>query len=215
MKKLNHGLEDSLLGLDQALDDDADGWKVLFESVRRLLSATILRHMPRDAYVEAEDVLQDVFVTLLTNERRALRNLQHRSFPEQYSYLIDIAVSRCNDYGRNCKKSAKVFSRDDPEPAIESYERPDTGFHDKLIYEMRWTVFPLLLERLPSAQAEVLKLRCSGSRGREIADKIGIPQNTVYSHINRGTAALKSLASELFPELCGGGELLDRFLEAK
>lgn len=214
MKTKNSGFEDSLVGLDRAINDDEDEWKILIKSVESIVEHTIERYMPRDVYVEADDVLQDVFETLLKNDRSALRNLQNRTFSEQRSYLVSIAKSRCLDYGRMSKKTEKVFSREDPEPAIESYEQPDTGFRDKFICERRWTVFPLMLDRLPSAQAEVLKLKSGGCKGREIADKLGIPENTVSSHIKRGIATLKTLKFELYSELCDGAELLERFSEA-
>jgi RNA polymerase sigma factor (sigma-70 family) len=215
MKNLNQGFQDGLFGLDQAIDDDEDGWKALFKNIQWIVGATIQRYKPTDAYVEAEDILQDVFVTLLKNDRTALRNLKDRSFPEQRSYLIEIAISRCNDYGRNSAKEKKILSRGDPESAVESYEQPDTGLCDKVIAEMRRTAFPLLLDRLSSQQAEVLKLKAAGNRGKEIADKLEMRENTVYSHQRRGIAALKTLAAELFPELCGGATPLGLFLVAR
>jgi RNA polymerase sigma factor (sigma-70 family) len=102
----------------------------------------------------------------------------------------------------------------DPKEAVESYEQPDTGLGDIVLTQRRQRVFSLLPDALSPAQSEVFKMRANGSKGREIADRLGMPENTVHSHLKRGIATLRNLATRQFPELCGDTASSDVFLNA-
>ena len=179
-----------------------------------MLRGTIRARKPPVAYVDDEDMVQEVIVTLLRNDRAALRSMKGRSGRACGAYLKRTATSRCEDQRRKDALEQKSRCEEDPELAINSQGRPDTGTIDEALFKIRRLTWSLLSSELSSAQVQAVELKMAGYKGREIAKKLGVPENTVHSHVRRGISVLNTLASSKFPELYGHVSLTDVFIHA-
>lgn len=130
---------------------------------------------------EAEDVAQDVFTSLLTNDYAALRNFQGRS--SFYTWLCTIGLRRC--YRRAQRQPQVVDVADDalPEPAADPTDAGVTA-----------TQVRQAMNALPEQFRTALMLHhFGGLEYHEISDLLGVPANTVATRICRAKRRLKEL----------------------
>ena len=133
---------------------------------------------------EAEDLTQDIFLkifkSLHTFDRRA--NFQ--------TWLISVSRNLCIDHYRSVRKERETIDRDinaaDLAPASH-----DVGPYKELEHNDQRAILRRALEHLPPTLRTAVLLRDIRALSyQEIADKLGLPEGTVKSRINRGRLEL-------------------------
>lgn len=130
---------------------------------------------------EAEDVVQDVFATLVDRDCAALRSFEGRS--SFYTYLCAIALRRL--YRLRRKHLPAVDPTDQPahEPSEDTREAEITAAQVRQA-----------MAALPEQFRAALMLHhFGGLEYHEISDLLGIPANTVATRICRAKRRLKEL----------------------
>lgn len=164
-------------------DRDPGALRELYDRFGRITFGFLLKTL-RDRGA-AEDVQQQVFFEVW---RRS------GSFdPERgklLTWVMTIARSRAIDHMRR-----RVPEPVDPELAARSVEAPsDPGAIDALAEQWRLRA---LLDRLPAAEAELLRLRFyAGLSQSEIAGRNGIPLGTVKTRMVSGLQRLREMIEE-------------------
>jgi len=133
---------------------------------------------------EAEDLTQDIFLkifkALATFDRRA--NFQ--------TWIISISRNLCIDHYRSVRKERQTMARDvemsDLQPASKDRGPYAAAEHQDLRAMLRQA-----LETLPATLRTAVVLRDLQELSyQEIADRLGLPEGTVKSRINRGRIEL-------------------------
>jgi RNA polymerase sigma-70 factor (ECF subfamily) len=129
---------------------------------------------------EAEDVVQDVFISFV----RSARNFKLRG--SLRAYLATSVVNRVRDRIR--KRRTRSLDRDRNEVDID-VQKPD----ESLIYSEQWQRVSRALDELPYKQREVILLRLqSEMRFREIAKVQNVSVHTAMARYKGGLNRLKS-----------------------
>jgi len=132
----------------------------------------------------AEDLAQDVFLKLFkslgTFDRRA--NFQ--------TWLTSVSRNLCIDHYRSVRKEREALARD-VDPATLSPAAPAPGAHAGLEARDRVRLLRMGLDRLaPALRVAVMLRDVQELTYQEIADRLGLPEGTVKSRINRGRTEL-------------------------
>ncbi len=129
---------------------------------------------------EAEDVVQDVFVKVLRND----------AVPDNFrAWIYKICRNRCLDVlrGRGRRRDDQALLTNAP------YKAELTGQLTRLVKEERHEKLRRLLDELPPAQTEVLRLRYTEGLSRaEIAEVLDIAESVVKSRLYEGLEKLRS-----------------------
>lgn len=159
---------------EAAVADPVLSWPQSVAEFDALVEATQHR-LIRFAYrrlhtlADAEDVVQDVLVQAYRERER------HRGVDNVVPYLFRMVANRATDLLRKRKRSA---------PLADSAVAPDE--HDHWIEGM--------LNRLPSAQAEVIRLRFYGELPfDDVARSVGCSVPTVKSRFRYGLEKLREM----------------------
>jgi RNA polymerase sigma-70 factor (ECF subfamily) len=133
---------------------------------------------------EAEDLTQDIFLKIFkaldTFDRRA--NFQ--------TWIVSISRNLCIDHYRSVRKERQTIARDvdasDLQPATTERGPYAVAEHQDLRAQLRQA-----LEKLPVTLRTAVVLRDLQELSyQEIADRLGLPEGTVKSRINRGRIEL-------------------------
>jgi RNA polymerase sigma-70 factor, ECF subfamily len=133
---------------------------------------------------QAEDLTQDVFLKLFksldTFDRRA--NFQ--------TWLISVSRNLCIDHYRSVRKERETIARD-VDPADLSPATPGRSAHAELELRDRVQLLRAALDTLaPTLRSAVMLRDIQELSYQEIADRLGLPEGTVKSRINRGRTEL-------------------------
>ena len=126
---------------------------------------------------DAEDAVQDAFVRM--HQRTTKGELEERNLIGYlYRTLSNLCVSRLREAGR----LRMVSLEGQPEPMEPVTE----------IQEQEYQRICQLLDKIPSEQAEVIRMRYYGDKSfREIADIFGLPITTVKSRFVYGLEKIR------------------------
>ena len=148
---------------------DRDAWERLYARFSPLVHGVILARVPRD---EADDLVQDVFVTVL----RKLDSL--RDGAAFGGWVAMIARNRAMDFHR---------SRRETDELSEEIEDSATQAHDPEAAQALAAI-----RSLPEAYRETLILRLvEGMTGPEIAERTGLTPASVRVNLHRGMKLLR------------------------
>lgn len=150
---------------------------------------------------DAEDLLQDVFVQLVSGitDVESIGNLS--------SWLFTVTRNKITDWYR--KKKAVPFSRtgagDDDEFANSIADLiPGNGLlpDDEFTRTVAWEAIETAIENLPEAQREVFVLHeFEGWSFNDIAEKTGESLNTLLSRKHYAVKALRKELEEMYREM--------------
>ena len=171
---------DSLI--EQCLAGDQSAWEQIVRQNWRKVFNVAYKFVGK--HDEAEDLTQDIFLkifkALATFDRRA--NFQ--------TWIISISRNLCIDHYRSVRKERQTMARDiemsDLQPASRERGPYAVAEHQDLRAMLRQA-----LEALPATLRTAVVLRDLQELSyQEIADKLGLPEGTVKSRINRGRIEL-------------------------
>lgn len=164
--------------LERLLHGDLGAFDSLYERHERPLFAFVLRMLGNRA--DAEEVLHDVFLTLL-RERRSDRPVR-----AVRPWLYEVARNQCLNRLRSRRRASLAVDSAAREP-VDAVPPPDVGLaaHEKT------AALSAAVARLPPALAELYTLRARGLSYEELAARLAVPIGTVKSRMHEMVTRLR------------------------
>src|SRR3954452_14641984 len=168
--------------IEQCLSGDQSAWDTIVRQHWRKVFNVAYKFVGK--HDEAEDLTQDIFLKIFkalgTFDRRA--NFQ--------TWIISISRNLCIDHYRSVRKERQTIARDvdssELQPATHERGPYAQAEHQDLRAQLRQA-----LETLPLSLRTAVVLRDLQELSyQEIADRLGLPEGTVKSRINRGRIEL-------------------------
>src|SRR5690349_24476272 len=168
--------------IQRCLQGDQVAWEQIVRQYWRKVFNVAYKFVGK--HDEAEDLAQDIFLKIFksldTFDRRA--NFQ--------TWMISISRNLCIDHYRSVRKERQTIARDvdsnDLQPATPERGPYAQAEHQDLRAQLRTA-----LEALPLTLRTAVVLRDLQELSyQEIADRLGLPEGTVKSRINRGRIEL-------------------------
>ncbi len=164
--------------------DDA-AWKQVYLKYKDDL-LTVARSLVYDIET-AEDCLQDVFVSLASDDCRIRSNLK--------GYLLSCVVNRARGHLR--RRHAQSNCQVNMQSRMRTRRLEASSPANILARENRIQRVARALEKLPIEQREVVVLRLQGDmKFRQIAEMLDVTVNTVQSRYRYGMEKLRQLLSK-------------------
>jgi RNA polymerase sigma-70 factor (ECF subfamily) len=168
--------------IERCLQGDQTAWEQIVRQHWRKVFNVAYKFVGK--HDEAEDLTQEIFLKLFksldTFDRRA--NFQ--------TWLISVSRNLCIDHYRSVRKERETIDRDvdagDLSPASS-----DTGPYAALEHSDRRALLRHALDELaPTLRSAVMLRDIHELSYQEIAERLGLPEGTVKSRINRGRLEL-------------------------
>ena len=171
---------DSLI--EQCLAGDQVAWEQIVRQNWRKVFNVAYKFVGK--HDEAEDLTQDIFLKIF----KALKTFDRRA--NFQTWIISISRNLCIDHYRSVRKERQTIARDvdsnDLQPATTERGPYAQAEHEDLRAQLRQA-----LETLPITLRTAVVLRDLQELSyQEIADRLGLPEGTVKSRINRGRIEL-------------------------
>jgi RNA polymerase sigma-70 factor (ECF subfamily) len=171
---------DSLI--EQCLAGDQIAWEQIVRQNWRKVFNVAYKFVGK--HDEAEDLTQDIFLKIF----KALKTFDRRA--NFQTWIISISRNLCIDHYRSVRKERQTIARDvdsnDLQPATSERGPYAQAEHQDLRAQLRQA-----LETLPITLRTAVVLRDLQELSyQEIADRLGLPEGTVKSRINRGRIEL-------------------------
>jgi RNA polymerase sigma-70 factor (ECF subfamily) len=171
---------DSLI--EQCLAGDQRAWEQIVRQNWRKVFNVAYKFVGK--HDEAEDLTQDIFLKIF----RALNTFDRRA--NFQTWIISISRNLCIDHYRSVRKERQTIARDvdstDLQPATTERGPYQAAEHQDLRAQLRQA-----LETLPATLRTAVVLRDLQELSyQEIAERLGLPEGTVKSRINRGRIEL-------------------------
>lgn len=164
--------------IERCLNGDQEAWQQIVQQHWRKVFNVAYRFVGR--YDEAEDLTQDIFLKIF----KALGSFDRRA--NFQTWLISISRNLCIDHYRSLRKERETMARDVDAGTLSpvSQERSPQGVLEQT--DLRQLIRSVLAE-LPATLREAVVLRdLQEFSYQEIAERLGLPEGTVKSRINRG-----------------------------
>jgi RNA polymerase sigma-70 factor (ECF subfamily) len=171
---------DSLI--EQCLAGDQAAWEQIVRQNWRKVFNVAYKFVGK--HDEAEDLTQDIFLKIF----KALASFDRRA--NFQTWIISISRNLCIDHYRSVRKERQTIARDvdsnDLQPIATERGPYAQAEHQDLRAQLRQA-----LETLPVTLRTAVVLRDLQELSyQEIADRLGLPEGTVKSRINRGRIEL-------------------------
>ena len=168
--------------IERCLTGDQTAWDAIVRQHWRKVFNVAYKFVGR--HDEAEDLAQDIFLKIFkaldTFDRRA--NFQ--------TWIISISRNLCIDHYRSVRKERQTIAREVDTTALQPASRERTPYALAEHQDLR-VMLRVALEKLPLTLRTAVVLRDLQELSyQEIADRLGLPEGTVKSRINRGRLEL-------------------------
>jgi RNA polymerase sigma-70 factor (ECF subfamily) len=171
---------DSLI--EQCLTGDQAAWELIVRQNWRKVFNVAYKFVGR--HDEAEDLTQDIFLKIF----KALASFDRRA--NFQTWIISISRNLCIDHYRSVRKERQTIARDVETNDLQPASR-DRGPHQAAEHQDLRVLLRQGLEKLPLTLRTAVVLRDLQELSyQEIADRLGLPEGTVKSRINRGRIEL-------------------------
>lgn len=174
---------DNLFDEKEIMIEVSKGNEVAFEKIYQFLSERIYCKLYRllKSQVIAEEILQDVFLTVWNN--RSKLKLE-KSF---CSYIFCIATNKCYDYFRTVKRNKKLL-RD-----LNFWLTYSNSTEQELTEENSCEMLYNVIELLPPKRKLIFKLcKIEGKSYEQISLQLGVSFSTISDHIVKSNIFIKS-----------------------
>src|SRR5919108_4220028 len=171
---------DSLI--EQCLSGDQAAWEAIVRQNWRKVFNVAYKFVGK--HDEAEDLTQDIFLKIF----KALKTFDRRA--NFQTWIVSISRNLCIDHYRSVRKERQTIARDvdsnELQPASQERGPYAATEHQDLRKLLR-----IALAKLPITLRTAVVLRDLQELSyQEIADRLGLPEGTVKSRINRGRIEL-------------------------
>jgi RNA polymerase sigma-70 factor, ECF subfamily len=168
--------------IERCLAGDQAAWEEIVRLHRRKVFNIAYKFVGKHDL--AEDLTQDIFLKLYksldTFDRRA--NFQ--------TWLISVSRNLCIDHYRSVRKERETINRDVDPSTLMPVSR-DRSADSQLELRDRVQLLRTAMDTLPQTLRTAVLLRdIQELTYQEIADRLGVPEGTVKSRINRGRTEL-------------------------
>ncbi len=168
--------------IERCLTGDQTAWELIVRQHWRKVFNLAYKFVGR--HDEAEDLTQDIFLKIF----KALHTFDRRA--NFQTWLISISRNLCIDHYRSVRKERETMARDVDASDLMPVSRERGPYAELEQLDLR-NLIRLALAELPPALKEAVVLRdLQEFSYQEIADKLGLPEGTVKSRINRGRLEL-------------------------
>ena len=166
----------------RCLEGDQEAWDQIVRQHWRKVFNLAYKFVGR--HDEAEDLTQDIFVKIF----KALRTFDRRA--NFQTWLISISRNLCIDHYRSIRKERQTMARDVDASELSpvSRERGPLARLEQL--DLKELVRRALAELPDTLRTAVVLRDLQEFSYQEIADRLGLPEGTVKSRINRGRLEL-------------------------
>ena len=168
--------------IERCLNGDQAAWETIVRLYWRKVFNVAYKFVGR--HDEAEDLAQDVFLKLF----KSLKTFDRRA--NFSTWLISVSRNLCIDHYRSMRREHDVVTHDVDASTLAN---PSTTDNPLVLLERRDRVLLLrtALDRLAPALRMAVMLRDIQELSyQEIAERLGVPEGTVKSRINRGRTEL-------------------------
>jgi RNA polymerase sigma-70 factor (ECF subfamily) len=171
---------DSLI--EQCLKGDQAAWEAIVRQNWRKVFNVAYKFVGK--HDQAEDLTQDIFLKIF----KALNTFDRRA--NFQTWIISISRNLCIDHYRSVRKERQMIASEvdtgDLQPAS-----PDRGPYQAAEHQDLRGLLRQALQTLPLSLRTAVVLRDLHELSyQEIADRLGLPEGTVKSRINRGRIEL-------------------------
>jgi RNA polymerase sigma-70 factor (ECF subfamily) len=171
---------DSLI--EQCLAGDQAAWDLIVRQNWRKVFNVAYKFVGR--HDEAEDLTQDIFLKIF----RALATFDRRA--NFQTWIISISRNLCIDHYRSVRKERQTIAREVDAGELQPASS-DRGPYQAAEHQDLRGLLRRALQKLPTTLRTAVVLRDLQELSyQEIADRLGLPEGTVKSRINRGRIEL-------------------------
>jgi RNA polymerase sigma-70 factor, ECF subfamily len=168
--------------IEQCLGGDQVAWEAIVRQNWRKVFNVAYKFVGK--HDQAEDLTQDIFLKIF----KALKTFDRRA--NFQTWIISISRNLCIDHYRSVRKERQTIAREvdtsDLQPASKERTPYALAEHQDLRAMLRQA-----LDALPVTLRTAVVLRDLQELSyQEIADRLGLPEGTVKSRINRGRIEL-------------------------
>ena len=175
--------------IERCLEGDQSAWDVIVGLYWRKVFNIAYKFVGR--HDEAEDLAQDIFLKLF----KSLKTFDRRA--NFSTWLISVSHNLCIDHYRSTRREHDLVSHDVDTSTVA---QPSTSESPQMALERRDRVSLLraALDKLaPSLRTAVILRDIQELTYQEIAQRLGVPEGTVKSRINRGRTELAKQIARL------------------
>jgi RNA polymerase sigma-70 factor (ECF subfamily) len=171
---------DSLI--EQCLSGDQQAWETIVRQHWRKVFNVAYKFVGK--HDEAEDLTQDIFLKIF----RALGTFDRRA--NFQTWIISISRNLCIDHYRSVRKERQTIAREVDTGELQPASTERGPYHAAEHQDLRG-LLRQALQTLPTTLRTAVVLRDLQELSyQEIADRLGLPEGTVKSRINRGRIEL-------------------------
>ena len=168
--------------IERCLQGDQIAWDAVVRMYRRKVFNIAYKFVGR--HEEAEDLTQEIFLKIF----KSLDTFDRRA--NFSTWLVSVSRNLCIDHYRSVRKERATIDR-----AVDASELApasnDPGPMAALEQRDRLTLLRDALAALPDPLRQAVLMRDIHELSyQEIADRLGLPEGTIKSRINRGRAGL-------------------------
>lgn len=147
--------------------------------------------------IKQEDITEDIFQETFVKVHSNLLKGKYSESGRFVSWVMRIAHNLIIDYFRKKKNNAIIYS-DDYERDIFNQQRfSDTTIEEKLVKRELYLTINELVESLPDAQKEIIKMRhFMGLSFKEIAEETNVSINTALGRMRYALINLRKIVDE-------------------
>ena len=168
--------------IERCLKGDQSAWDAIVRLYWRKVFNIAYKFVGR--HDEAEDLTQDVFLKLF----KSLKTFDRRA--NFSTWLISVSRNLCIDHYRSMRREHDVVTHDVDASTLANASTVESP-HARLERRDRVSLLRAALDRLaPSLRTAVMLRDIQELSYQEIADRLGVPEGTVKSRINRGRTEL-------------------------
>ena len=168
--------------IERCLKGDQSAWDAIVRLYWRKVFNVAYKFVGR--HDEAEDLVQDIFLRLF----KSLKTFDRRA--NFSTWLISVSRNLCIDHYRSMRREHEIVTHDVDVVALAQPSAIDSP-HTMLERRDRVALLRAALDKLaPALRTAVIMRDIQELSYQEIASRLGVPEGTVKSRINRGRTEL-------------------------